>query len=211
MPWNLYYVWKSKKNIKNNGIFKFIFFILLVPFLVFLIVSLKNDVGLHWFLLFVPYIFLLFLCVEKRYLRSMFNYSLIFTFLHIVIVLIVLSIPTSILSKHKKYNKLAVFIEPQVICDSLKNIDDNIIFTFGYTTASILSYHCDRHIYPLFDNSKYGRIYDKLINVKNLNKKNLQFFNIKKINSRINSVFDEVSYKTLKKNNVTLYFANFRT
>jgi len=182
-PWGLYFLFKTKFT-KRKPLKKLLLSILAVAFFIFFIVSLKNKIGLHWFLLFTPYMFLLFSFIHEGNQTKLFKYNAIFTFVHIAILLTVLLVPTSLLEKHKKYSDIVMYTQPQEVCNTLDKLNDDRIFTSSYSTASVLSHHCEKELTVLFSTSKYGRLDDKLLDVRTLSDKDITFFNKKPINEK---------------------------
>jgi hypothetical protein len=174
-PWGAYFLFKSK--FEKTALYKLLLLILGVAFFIFFVVSLKNKIGLHWFLIFTPYIFLLFSFLDEKNLAKLFKYNSIFTFLHVAFFMTLLLLPTSLLREHKKYSDVVMYTQPQTICTELERFDDERIFTSSYSTASLLSHYCKRDVTVLFNNSKYGRIDDKLLDVRTLADKNITIFN----------------------------------
>ncbi len=175
-PWGFYFLYKSRKNFKNNDLMKLIASILILIFIVFFMVALKNDLGIHWFILFVPYLFLLFSFLDDAYLKKLFKYNYIFTFIHIAILFIALSIPTSLLKGQKYYSDIIYATKPELLCKKFEQYSDEEFFTLGYTTASMLSYSCNRDIKMLFNDSKFGRMDDKLLDVRSLDAADVYLF-----------------------------------
>lgn len=139
-PWGLYFLYKT--TFSKNTLLKLLVSILSVGFFIFLTVSLKNKIGLHWFLIFVPYIFLLFAFMDESYLKKLFRYNAIFSAVHILILITILNIPTSLLREHKKYSDIIMYTQPEALCEKLEEFDNERIFTLGYSTASLLSHYC---------------------------------------------------------------------
>lgn len=174
-PWGVYFLFKTK--FEKSTLFKLLLLILSVAFFIFFVVSLKNKIGLHWFLIFTPYIFLLFSFMDEKYLAKLFKYNAIFTFLHVIILVTLLLIPTSLLKDNKKYSDIVMYTQPEALCTELERFDDERIFTSSYSTAALLSHYCKRDVTVLFNNSKYGRFDDKLLDVRTIADKNITIFN----------------------------------
>jgi len=205
-PWGLYYLLKTTYS--HTKLFKLLFYILGIGFLIFFIVSLKNKIGLHWFLLFTPYIFLLFSFVEERRLNKLFKYSAIFTFIHIAILVAILAIPTSLLKEHKKFSDIVMYTQPQEVCKELDKLNDERIFTYSYSTASVLSHYCKKELTVLFSTSKYGRMDDKLLDVRTLSNKNITLFNKKPIKeNQLKEVCKSYNIKKIKIADANFYKA----
>lgn len=172
-PWGAYFLLKNR--FQKTSLLKLIVFVLGVGFFVFFVVSLKNSIGLHWFLLFTPFIFLLFSFLDKDTMLRVFKYNTVFTLLQGVILTTLLLLPISLISGHKKYSDIVMFSAPQRLCQELS--EDKTIFTYSYSTASLLSYECKKDVFVLFNNSKYGRLDDKLFDVREISGKDIKLFN----------------------------------
>jgi len=181
-PWGLYQLYKT--SYEKTNLLRLLKYILILAFGIFFIVSLKNKIGLHWFLLFVPYIFLLFVNLNDDKLTKVFKYNYIFTFVHVAILLVVLAVPKSLLENHKKYSDILMYTQPQEVCKEIDKLADDRIFTYGYSTASVLSYHCQKEITVLFSTSKYGRMDDKLLDIRTLKNKDITLFNKRPIKEK---------------------------
>jgi hypothetical protein len=205
-PWGAYYLFKTK-FIKTT-LFKLLFSILGIAFFIFFVVSLKNKIGLHWFLIFIPYIFMLFSFLDEKNLAKLFKYNAIFTFLHVAVFMTLLLLPTSLLREHKKYSDVVMYTQPQTICAELERFDDERIFTSSYSTASLLSHYCKRDVTVLFNNSKYGRIDDKLLDVRTLADKKITIFNKSPIKEELlNTMCNSYMLENFNVDNATFYTA----
>jgi len=182
-PWGLYFLYKTNFG-KRKNLQKLLISILAVAFIIFFVVSLKNKIGLHWFLLFTPYIFLLFSFLHEKNLNKLFKYNAIFTFVHIAILMTVLLLPTSLLENHKKYSDIVMYTQPQEVCNKLEQLSDERVFTSSYSTASVLSHYCKKEVTVLFSTSKYGRMDDKLLDVRTITDKDITLFNKRPINEK---------------------------
>lgn len=205
-PWGVYFLFKTK--FEKTRLFKLLILILSVAFFIFFVVSLKNKIGLHWFLIFTPYIFLLFSFMDEKYLTKLFKYNAIFTFLHVIILVTLLLIPTSLLKDNKKYSDIVMYTQPEALCAELERFDDERIFTSSYSTASLLSHYCKRDVTVLFNNSKYGRFDDKLLDVRTIADKDITIFNKSQINEELlNGVCNSYMLGSFEIDGATFYTA----
>jgi len=185
-PWAFYYLYKSRKNFVRGEFLTLLISILALMFSIFFLVSLKNKIGLHWFILFLPYIFLLFTFLDDKYLKKLFKYNTIFTFVHIAILLPLASaiflVPISFL-KSSHYYPDVVFakktVETCLILD--EKYGDKPLFTTGYTDSSMFNYFCKKDAPMILSNSKYGRMDDRLVDIRELADKEFYIFDNKKI------------------------------
>lgn len=207
-PWGLYYLFKSKNKTQNHKFNKLVFFILALVFLIFLTVSLKNRIGLHWFLLFIPYIYLLFVYLDYGQLKKMFKFNAIFSFVHIAILMVVVFTPKNLFEDFRRYSDLVLIDNPQAVCRGIQEYDVKRFFTSGYTSAAFLSYHCKKDINMLFYDRKYARFDDKLVDVRELNNENLVFMNKRKMDSSyFKGVCSDVSIEKKMLGGAPFYFA----
>lgn len=181
-PWGLWLLSKSK--FPPSTLRTLIITVLSFVFIIFFIVSLKNPVGLHWFLLFVPYMYILFIYLDEKSLKKLFKYNYIFSLLHGVLLMAIVLLPTAMFKEHKQYSTIVYVTQPDEICKVLDNYTDKQLFTLGYTSASILAYQCKRDLHMLFNTSKFGRMDDALLNVKELDGKDITVFDSHPIQQR---------------------------
>lgn len=181
-PWGAYYLFKTE--FEKRTLFKLLLSILSIVFFIFLIVSLKNHIGLHWFLIFAPYLFLLFSYLEDEEQLKLFRYNAYFTFAHEALVITLLLLPTSLLKEHKKYSDIVMYTQPEALCGELEKFHDERIFTNSYSAAALLSHYCQRDVTVLFNNSKYGRFDDKLFDVRTIAGKDITLFHKREINEK---------------------------
>ncbi|QSZ41681.1 hypothetical protein GJV85_06030 [Sulfurimonas aquatica] len=211
-PWALYFLYKSKKNFVNNELFKLLVLILGLMFGIFFLVSLKNLMGIHWFVLFIPYIFLLFSFLDDKYLQKLFKYNSIFTYVHIALILGLLMAlkvtPYSYLSKSYFYPDVILSAESESVCRQLDKYEDKELFALGYTNASLLSYFCKKDVNMLFNDSVFGRFDDKLIDLRELNQKDLYLFDNREITQRnVGDVCKAFSVESFNIENTPFYTA----
>jgi len=212
-PWGIYFIYKSRKSMQNSDLFKLIVSILGLMLVIFFTVSLKNSTGLHWYILFTPYIFLLFAFLDDISLQKLFKYNTVFTSLHIIVaftaLFILYVIKPQTLIKHKNYSDITLAMHNKDVCEILqKDYNDKKIFTVGYTTASMLSYGCNKPVHMIFTNSKFGRLDDKLVDVRKLDKTNIYLFDNRILLKKdFDNVCSKVDIDTFKLDKATFYMA----
>ncbi len=202
-PWGIYYNFKKKRN--QDKLFWLNSSVLSVAFVVFFAVSLKNSVGLHWFLLFTPFIFLLTTSLSRQNQEKFFSYNAIFTSIHVLVLLPILLLPTTLLKSHKKYSDIVLYTAPQALCPHFEH--DERVFTTSYSTSALLSHYCKKEFTTLFNNSKYGRMDDALFDVREIADKNITILEKKEPKeSSYNSVCDGNSTTTPLNINGVLFY-----
>jgi len=210
-PWAFYFLYKSRKNFVRGEFLTLLLSILSVMFVVFFMVSLKNLMGIHWFILFIPYIFLLFGFLDEKYLHKLFKYNMIFTFMHIAILMTLgLAIhltPLSFLKSSYYYEDAVFTLKIDETCKALdKNFSDKELYTVGYTNSSMLNYYCKKDAPMIFSNSTFGRMDDKLVDARRLNNKDIYLFNNREMKeSEYSNVCDSVKINTFKVEDALFY------
>jgi len=164
-PYGIFLLIKSKLKDQLNGrlnVLQFSLFALVPALLVFSFVSLKNQIGLHWLLLFIPFSYILFSSLNLKKLKPLYTYNFIVSIITGIGILAITQFHQPLLGKQKIYYQISLFTQTDTICEQLPNNGD--IYTLNYTNNSMLSYFCgDNNYHVLFDVSKYGREDDKHI------------------------------------------------
>ncbi|WP_455198238.1 ArnT family glycosyltransferase [Kaarinaea lacus] len=200
-PKGIYLLLKSRLSNqlrgKSNSI-KFALFAVTPALLVFLYVSLKNQIGLHWLLLFIPFVYLLFSVLDTRNLKSLYNWNFSISLLSGIVILSLSLFHKPLLGDHKIYYQISLFTQTAKICSQLPTGQE--IYTLNYTNNSMLSYFCsDNSYHVLFDVSKYGREDDKRIDISLLDGKPLTLFAMnKKDLDKITPYFDSLEVKQVE-------------
>lgn len=203
-PWGIYYLFKSKVSI--NSLLKFVVFSVSVGMAIYTIVSFKKSIGLHWVLLFVPYFVMLFSYLKEQHMAKMIKYTLIFTYIHIALLLVLSFIPSGLFEGNKNFNTVLMFKNTDMICEHIDEYKN--LYTTGYTPSAILSYHCDRKINVIMDNSKYGRESDKLLDISSLQGDSVSIFYRKKPDlNKLDRVFDSVEVDVISLAKTKFYVA----
>lgn len=171
-PWGIYYLIKSR--IESSILSKLILLVLGFIFIIFFMVSLKNYIGLHWFLLFTPFLFLVFVFLDKNMMQKMVKYNAIFTIFQAIVIFTILISPVSLFSDHRKYSEIVLYLYPNEVCKEINSHEP--LFTFGYSQAALLSYSCKKDSFMIFNRSKYGRLDDKLFDLNAIAGKDIKIF-----------------------------------
>lgn len=201
-PFGLYYLMKS--HYSSRKLLRFVMFSMGVGLTIFFIVSFRNKVGLHWLLLFVPYAFMLFVFVHENYRDKLARYGTYFTYFHIVLLIILLLLPVELFKNHRQYGSVLLGTKPNLVCQNIEKYDP--IYTTGYTSASMLSYYCRRDIKMILNNSKYGRLDDKLVDVRKLQDQKIYIFYKKKPNLEIlKQLFEKAKVETFAIDGYSFY------
>ncbi|WP_321326558.1 ArnT family glycosyltransferase [Thiomicrorhabdus sp.] len=176
--------------------------------LVLLVVSFTNQVGLHWPLISVTALYVLYRTLTVQQLQKLFVINGYFSVLVAVVILVALSLVNQLIKPTQKHH-LAVYVQPQNVCEKIAKVQTSpSFFTLGYSSQSTLSYHCGNdNIHVFASTSKYGREDDKLTNFKALNGKNLQILITQdKDLNQVEKFFKRFSITPLKIDDSTTYY-----
>lgn len=194
-PLGLWFLFKNRQHAINESTTAFnattIIWFASLPLLgILLMVSFTNAVGLHWPLIAVTLLYVIYHALSEQQLAKLFTFNAYFSVIVALLLIVALFNVEQLISPSQK-QRVAVYTQPEKVCSYLPK--DEMFFTLDYSSQSALSYHCqndDVHVFA--SKSKFGREDDKRTDFKQLNNQNLTVFVAKE--------------KELKK--VTPYFAN---
>ena len=179
-PLGLWYLFKNRTVEPLNSTHAFfnakqyVLFASLPLLATLLIVSFGNQVGLHWPLISVIALYLLYINLSTEQLQKLFVFNGYFSIMAALILVIALSMVEQLISPSQKHH-VAVYTQPDTVCKQLP--ENALMFTLDYSSQSALSYHCGNdNIHVFASKSKYGREDDKLTNFKDMNGQNIHIF-----------------------------------
>lgn len=181
MPWMLYYLIRQHRRWWRRELMLPIA-VGLVPLWLFLVVSLKREVGVHWLLAFAPFAYSLVTALTETAQRRILKLSIGFAGLHGLLLLAVSAIPASVLAEHEKHGDYAMFIQQEKLCAELAPWKDETMFAGGYTMSAMVSQLCHREVNSLFSHSKYGRLVDSRVDLRTLDQQDFIFIDKGKLN-----------------------------
>lgn len=208
-PQGIYLLFKTRLKDQlegNSNTARYALFAVTPALLVFFYVSLNNQIGLHWLLLFIPFIYILFSGFEKNKLKSLYKYNFFISLLAGIVILSITLFHKPLLGEHKIYYQISLFTQTDTICNQLPEGQD--IYTLNYTNNSMLSYFCKGNNYHvMFDVSKYGREDDKHIDIKLLDGETLTIFAMhKKDIKKISAYFESLEIREIDIENNPNYY-----
>jgi hypothetical protein len=160
-PWGLWYLFRQRRGLTNER-HRFLVTIVLAYTAFFALASLKSVIGLHFFLVYAPFVFALYAVVESpEHRKRMVRFSAAYAALLIVLFAALPVIPLDKLKGQKYHSDFVLGLNPRAICAQLEPYAQYPLFSEYYATASILSYECKRDVNVLFGTSRYGREFDR--------------------------------------------------
>lgn len=171
---------------------------------VLLLVSLTNPVGLHWPLLAVTLLYVLYALLPQQKLEALYLFNGYSSIIIGIILLIALGFVNQLIPATQKHH-IAVYTQPEKVCALLPN---STFFTLGYSSQSALSYHCQNDdIHVFMSVSKYGREDDKKTDFKALAGQNIKVFvTAEKDIKQMAPFFENLTVETLKISDEVSYY-----
>jgi hypothetical protein len=135
-----------------------------LPFLLFALLSLFKQVGLHWLLSFVPFTLIwLTLRMTTASLQRLGLFFVGFATLHIAAVLIVSRVPLETWQKTRLYDGIVLSFEHQELARELApHLKDRVLAMDGYSNAVTLGYNLRRYVVVFGEASSHAR-HDDLV------------------------------------------------
>ena len=150
-----------------------------VPFLVFLVISLKKTVGLHWVLAFIPFVLVAAGCaVDLRRLARSTRWTGLLSAPHLGFFLFVLLAPLSIWQDVKLNKDLTYLRDVETLPAALMQDapQDTVLMARAYTPASILGFHAGSYV-PVFGTGKFhARQDDVLVDFREFEGRTVRIF-----------------------------------
>lgn len=164
--------------------------------LILLLVSFTNPVGLHWPLLAVTLLYVLYALLPQQKLEALYLFNGYSSVVIGIVLLIALSFVDQLIPASQKHH-VAVYTQPEKVCAQLPK---STFFTLGYSSQSALSYHCQNDdIHVFMSVSKYGREDDKKTDFNALAGQDLKLFvTHQKDIKQMAPFFDNLAVETLK-------------
>ncbi|WP_178863771.1 glycosyltransferase family 39 protein [Thiomicrorhabdus cannonii] len=195
-PLGVYYWSRARQSLRDERILQLAWFAALPLLGVLFIVSLSNPVGLHWPLLSVVLLHLLYAKLSLPQLHRLYAFNALVSGLIALVVLAALPFAGQLVDERER-PLVPLYTDTAEVC---RQLPQGTLFTLDYSSQSTLAYHCqndDIHVFKSL--SKYGREDDKLVDFKALDGQTLTLLVIRERElQRIKPYFDEVDIEPLK-------------
>ncbi len=152
-----------------------LFWLSLLPFAIFALLSPVKVIGLHWLLSFVP-IFLvgLALVLSERALRSLVRWLFALALLHAIIIAILAVLPLQTWEKWKSYPGLVLTMKAPALLEKIvPYADDHVFASDGYSNAVTLGYNAKRYFFVFGPGSSHARHDDLMHDLRPLAGRNI--------------------------------------
>ncbi len=161
-PWVVIKVVRSGRSMMQRGAIAVLF---LVPFSLFLLLSMEKSIGLHWVLGFMPFVFLfLGTVVGAGNLRRYAIWTGLFSVPHFLFLAAIILLPTTMWQGYALHDDIVFHKEAKTIVTALRKDlpQDGAVMARAYTPAALLSYHAGEY-WPTFGEGKFHARQDDLL------------------------------------------------
>ena len=175
-PVLIYFLLKNKRKYfsnRNNNIY---LWMTAIPLILFLALSMRKSIGLHWVLSFYPFAFIAFSSfLNVKQWRITFYFMLILSSIHLLAVAAILVLPITTFTSDKfVIQDVAFGMNAYKFLDKLKPYEKDYAFSMiSYGMGSVASYYSNKRFIVFSEGSVHARTDDKITNFKELDGKNI--------------------------------------
>jgi hypothetical protein len=208
-PWVFVKLLRSTNMMAQRGAIVVLF---LVPFGLFLLLSMEKTIGLHWVLGFMPFLFLFVgTSSSAEDLRKYAKWTAWFSVPHFLFLAAIILLPTTMWKDYALHDDIIFHKEAKNIVANLrKDLPPGAaIMARAYTPAALLSYHADEYL-PTFGQGKFhARQDDLLVDFKTYAGKTIRIFDRRAINpADLEPYFATVTVHTMQVDGLTFWYAD---
>ncbi|GAB4346427.1 MAG: hypothetical protein Kow006_04880 [Gammaproteobacteria bacterium] len=169
----VYYLFRNRRELRRRmgeSEFRIAAFSAWVPLLVLGAIALRREVGLHWVLAFYPPLFLLVgIALRITQLRKATRFMIGFAGLHLVAVIALLTLPTTVWREAKLYDDIVFLKHSDEVAMAVSEVAGDLpLFTTSYTPSAILAHRLGRPVGVMGVGSRYARQDDILTDFRQL-------------------------------------------
>jgi hypothetical protein len=159
----IYYLFKHRAGFRqqikldHNKLFAWLF---LLPMAVFVLLSIKKTIGLHWVLAFYPFLYLLLpMLLSRDELLKTLKFMAWFSAAHIVGIAVIAILPMETWKQNKLYDGVVFMFQSDAIVEKIRPLEQQgfVLASDGYTPAAIISYHYRKDFFVFGEGSHYAR------------------------------------------------------
>ncbi len=133
-----------------------------VPLGVFLLLSPLRSIGLHWVLLFVPLLYVLYVFLPRRSLERSLAFMTVFAGLHLAVIASVLMYPPHWLEERDIHRDAVFYGDPRNVAQALEPFEADHYAIGSYARAGVLSHYTDEYWSVFGTGSQYAREDDRI-------------------------------------------------
>lgn len=208
-PWVLLKVIRARKAMAKHAPVVALF---LLPFALFLLLSAKKTIGLHWVLGFMPFVFLFTgLVSEPGELRKYFRWTVWLAIPHFIALAALILLPTSVWQGTKLHDDIVFHKHSKEIIAALRDSlpEEGVLMARAYTPASLLSYHAGEYIPVLGEGRYHARQDDVIVDFRQFADRPVRVFDRSPIKvEELAPFFESVSVGSFVVEGVTFWYAD---
>jgi len=161
-PWVSWRLVRSPQALLRHGAIAVLF---VAPFALFLLLSMKKTIGLHWVLGFMPFVFLFIgMTCRADALRAYARWTAWYASPHLLLLAAIILLPATVWKGHAFYDDVVFHKDADRIVAALRTDlpKDGVVMGRAYTPASLLAYHAGEY-WPVFGEGRFHSRQDDLI------------------------------------------------
>ncbi len=162
-PWVLFELWRQRRYVRDavrrNADAGAAFWLMLVPLLLFALMSLWRPVGLHWMVSFIPLLAVLAaMALPQAILNRLLKWSAVFAVLHVLAFMLIVALPLDTWKKSRLYDGIVLTVRADELLAQLQPYAGDYLFAMeGYSPAATLAYNANRPFAVFGEGSIYAR------------------------------------------------------
>jgi 4-amino-4-deoxy-L-arabinose transferase-like glycosyltransferase len=179
------------------------------PMMVFLVLSTEKNIGVHWTLSFLPFVFVLnYVVFNCDTLRRLAKWVTLFTTVHLIVIFGFLALPYSVTENVSFVKKQITAIKAKEVGILLEPYKKNFFFATESYVKSGVFYHKIGTYFSVFGiGTFHGRQDDKLTNYQFFDGKNILIFKDQSYNiDNYRPYFNRLEVKEYRIDDVPVYF-----
>ena len=208
-PWVFARLLRERRFLPARGVVTVLF---LVPFALFLVLSARKTIGLHWVLGFMPFVFLFIgLVANSDQLRKYWRWTIWFGVPHLLALAAIIVLPASVWKSTKLYDDIVFHKETPAIIAKLRDglPENGKIMARAYTPASLLSYHAGEYLPVLGEGRYHARQDDIQVDFREYEGRPIRVFDRKPIKAEeLAPYFEAVKVGSFEVEGVTFWYAD---
>ncbi|WP_293777742.1 glycosyltransferase family 39 protein [uncultured Oxalicibacterium sp.] len=208
-PWVLWRIVSSGSALVRHGA---IVTLIVVPFALFLLLSMEKSIGLHWVLGFMPFVFLFLGTIAGAGdLRRYAIWTALYSVPPLLFLVALMAAPTSMWKGYALHDDIVFHRETDTIVATLRKDlpADGLIMGRAFTPSSILAYHAGEY-FPTFGVGKFhARQDDLLVDFRMFEGRNIRIFDRRAIDAaELTPYFSSVTVHRFEIDGVPFWFAD---
>lgn len=210
-PWAFFRVARSWRAMPTWGPVAVLF---LIPFGLFLLLSAKKTIGLHWVLGFVPFVFLFLFAgtaITPEQLRKYFRWTLWFSVPHFLALAAIILLPASVWQGTKLHDDVVFHKHSEEIIAALRTDlpENGALMARAYTPAALLSYHAGEYVPVLGEGRYHARQDDVIVDFREYAGRPIRVFSRTPIQTEeLAPFFESVTTGSFEVEGVTFWYAD---